>query len=137
MTSLPDRPLEIEGWLALGFPALRTLTWRAARVGTDDVGGARPVPQDLIPLLAGDPDPRLDDVEDWIPSLDYWLRTAGAESVQVADFRAGLCDLLADVARTPGLRFDRVVTAASRWGARRGGGRGLAGLGAGQSDSSE
>ncbi|WP_295455150.1 SIR2 family protein [uncultured Thiodictyon sp.] len=71
VTSLPDRPLEIESWLALGFPALRTLTWRAARVGSDDEGRGRPVSQDLTPLLSGDPDPRLDEVKDWIVSLDY------------------------------------------------------------------
>lgn len=114
VTSLPDRPLELEGWLTLGFPALRTLTWRAARVGSDDDGRGRPLPQDLIPLLTGDPDPRLDDVKDWIVSLDYWMHRGGIDPDRIQDFREGLFELLADVTRTPGLRFDRVETQSNR-----------------------
>ncbi|WP_295439081.1 AAA family ATPase [uncultured Thiodictyon sp.] len=114
VTSLPDRPLEIEGWLALGFPALRTLTWRAARVGSDDEGRGRPVSQDLTPLLCGDPDPRLDEVKDWIVSLDYWMRRGGADPERIQDFREGLFELLGDVTRTPGLHFDRVDKESNR-----------------------
>jgi hypothetical protein len=114
VTSLPDRPLEIEGWLALGFPALRTLTWRAARVGSDDEGRGRPVPQDLTPLLSGEPDPRLDEVKDWIVSLDYWMHRGGTDPARIHDFREGLFALLGDVTRTPGLHFDRVDKESNR-----------------------
>lgn len=114
VTSHPDRPLEVEGWLALGFPALRTLTWRAARVGSDDEGRGRPVPQDLLPLLSGDPDPRLDEVKDWLVTLDYWMHRGGADPQHIHDFREGLFELLRDVTRTPGLRFNRIDTQSNR-----------------------
>jgi len=112
--SHPDRPLELEGWLVLGFPALRALTWRPPRIGSDDEGRGRPVPQDLLPLLSGDPDPRLDEVKDWIVSLDYWMHRGGTDSGRIQDFRDGLFDLLAEVTRSPGLRFDRVDSQGNR-----------------------
>jgi hypothetical protein len=74
------------------------------------------VPQDLSPLLSGEPDPRLDDVKDWLLSLDYWLRRqpAGASTHRMTDFREGLFELLAEITRTPGLKFDRVDAESNR-----------------------
>jgi hypothetical protein len=112
--SHPDRPLELEGWLALGFPALRTLTWRTSKVGAEDDGRNRPVPQDLTPLLTGELDPRLDEVKDWIVSLDYWMHKNLAALGSIQDFREGLFELLADVTGSPGLRFDKVDSQNSR-----------------------
>ena len=69
LVSLPARPLEAEGWLALGFPPLRSVTW--ARPQTIPPRGlGRATKEDLLPLVKGEPDPRLDKLKDWIIRLD-------------------------------------------------------------------
>jgi energy-coupling factor transporter ATP-binding protein EcfA2 len=60
-------------WLAVGFPALRTTTWRpVARDGMTIAN--RPGAQDLAPLLADEPDPRLDALKQRIVALDHWIQ---------------------------------------------------------------
>ncbi len=69
--TFPGRLLETEGWLAVGFPALRTVTWR--RIGGPQLeeGRRRPNPEDLLPLVDGEPDPRMDGLKQWVVNLDY------------------------------------------------------------------
>ncbi len=69
--SLPARPLDVEGWLALGFPALRTVTWRRTGGPQLDESRKRSVPADVLPLIVGDPDPRMDELKQWIVNIDY------------------------------------------------------------------
>jgi hypothetical protein len=69
--TLPGRLLEHEGWLAIGFPALRTVSWRRAAGPQVNQGRRRPNPEDLLPLVAGEPDPRMDGLKQWIVNLDY------------------------------------------------------------------
>lgn len=74
VTIQPSRPMETEGWLALGFPPLRTVTWERSKGIPQQEGKARPTSQDLLPLLKGEPDPRLDKLKEWIVNLDYLIK---------------------------------------------------------------
>jgi len=68
--TIPVRPLEAEGWLAIGFPALRTVSWDRPRA-PEQIPKSFPTPDDLLPLIKGEPDPRLDKLKQWIVNLDY------------------------------------------------------------------
>jgi energy-coupling factor transporter ATP-binding protein EcfA2 len=66
------RPLGVEGWLAIGFPPLRTVGWTSpSGPSSDRVTTSRPVPEDLLPLIAGEPDPRLEKLKQWIIDLEF------------------------------------------------------------------
>jgi predicted ATPase len=72
LISTTARPLEAEGWLAIGFPPLRTTSWKAPTGPEADIKiKSRPVVSDLLPLVAGEVDPRLDKLKQWIVNLDY------------------------------------------------------------------
>ena len=73
--SVPGRCLEAEGWLAIGFPPLRTMSWDRPRA-QETLARSRPTPSDLLPLVQGDPDPRLNHMKQWIVNLDYWIKDA-------------------------------------------------------------
>lgn len=70
--STPGRPLEAEGWLALGFPPLRTVSWERPKSPEATDVKRRPSPEDLLPLISGGVDPRTDKLKQWIVNLDYW-----------------------------------------------------------------
>jgi hypothetical protein len=69
-------PIEAEGVLALGFPALRTVSWTRPKGPTvgESPSTARPNVADLAPLIGGGLDPRTDDLKQWIVSMDYRSR---------------------------------------------------------------
>ena len=69
ISSHPPRPLETEGWLALGFPPMRIISWRREATDKSSVTD-RPTPSDLLPLVAGESDPRLDNLKSWLIELD-------------------------------------------------------------------
>jgi predicted ATP-binding protein involved in virulence len=71
VVSRTGRLLEGEGWLALGFPPLRSMSWTQLRGPQLEEGKKRPVPTDVLPLVTGDPDPRVDQLKQWILNLDY------------------------------------------------------------------
>ncbi len=72
LISTTARALEAEGWLAIGFPPLRTTSWDAPKGPEADLKKkSRPVVSDLLPLVSGDVDPRLDKLKQWIINLDY------------------------------------------------------------------
>lgn len=72
LISTTARPLEAEGWLALGFPPLRTTSWEPPKGPDPDTKmKSRPVVSDLLPLVSGDVDPRLDKLKLWIINMDY------------------------------------------------------------------
>ncbi len=75
----PSRPLETEGWLAIGFPPLRTVSSARAK-GPGPEGKRRPTPEDLLPLLKGGVDPRLDELKQWLVNLDYWSKSEPSRS---------------------------------------------------------
>lgn len=73
VSSNPPRPLESEGWLAMGFPPLRTVSWSRPKAPEAETKG-RPTPEDLLPIIVGAPDPRLDKLKQWLVNLDYWIK---------------------------------------------------------------
>lgn len=73
--SIPGRAFEAEGWLAVGFPPLRTVSWERPKAPEAEAKG-RPTLDDLIPLVTGAADPRLDKLKQWIVNLDYWIKDA-------------------------------------------------------------
>jgi predicted ATPase len=73
--SVPSRAFEAEGWLAIGFPPLRTVTWVRPKAAERETT-ARPTPEDLLPVLAGEADPRLDKLKQWIVNVDYQIKDA-------------------------------------------------------------
>jgi hypothetical protein len=76
--SSPTRYMDAEGLLALGFPPLRTVSWKrveAAQIETR----SRVLPDDLLPVVTGDVDPRADSLKQWLVSLDYEIRKGRKE----------------------------------------------------------
>ena len=69
--SVPQRPLEIEGWLALGFPPLRGLGWQRSPGPQTEAPKRVLSPADLLPLMTGALDPRTNELKQWIINLDY------------------------------------------------------------------
>jgi len=74
ISTVPVRPLEKEGWLALGFPPLRTVSWERPAAYEGGERG-RPVPADLLPLVQGDADPRLDRLKAWLLHVDHNIQS--------------------------------------------------------------
>jgi len=70
VVSIPARPMEAEGWLALGFSPLRVVTWTSASGPQPIVQKGRPTADDLLPLVSGESDPRMDRLKQWIVNLD-------------------------------------------------------------------
>ena len=70
IVSLPSRPMEAEGWLALGFSPLRVVTWASSTGPQPIIQKGRPTAEDLLPLISGETDPRMDRLKQWIVNLD-------------------------------------------------------------------
>jgi hypothetical protein len=69
--SSTGRPIDSEGWLAVGFPPLRVASRDRSRV--NDSPRARdllPGPADILPIISGGGDPRVDTMTEWIVNLD-------------------------------------------------------------------
>jgi predicted ATP-binding protein involved in virulence len=80
--SKPSRPLEIENWLVLGFSPLRTASWErpsGPEAEPRKKQAVRPSADDLLPLIKGGLDPRIDKLKQWIVNLDYWKSKAEAK----------------------------------------------------------
>ncbi|MCC6536844.1 MAG: AAA family ATPase [Bryobacterales bacterium] len=86
ITQSPVRPLEAEGWLALAFPPLRSASGGASANPSPD-GMNRPTAEDLLPLLRGDADPRLEKLKQWIINLDYRIKDQQTQSSPDARFQ--------------------------------------------------
>ena len=69
MSARPPRPLESEGWLAVGFPPMRIISWKREQIDQPSIVN-RPAPPDLLPLIVGESDPRLDSLKSWLIDLD-------------------------------------------------------------------
>jgi hypothetical protein len=96
------RALEAENWLAVGFPALRLITWRRfTETLTEEV--QRPTAADLTPLIRSTTDSRLDRVKQWIVDRETRLRLA-TDPVEQDRYRRLLQDFYTVLERlTPGL----------------------------------
>ena len=89
----PGVRLEAEGQLVLGLPPLRSLSWRRESGPSGGETSRRPSPSDLLPLLAGDLDPRLDSVKQRIVNCDYRIKDAETKGVDASAQRRLLEDL--------------------------------------------
>jgi len=113
-----SRPLEAEGWLALGFPPLRSFTL-APVSDLPSKGLQRLTADDLLPLVRGEVDPRPDKLKAWLVDLDYRDKTERVSNrTLLSYFRAGevqtqFTSLLEQFFRvirtlTPGLKLENV-----------------------------
>ena len=70
--SFPPRPLEDPEWLAIGFPAIRSIAGGHPR-GPELLNRSRrrPLSEDLMPLFVSAPDSRIDGIKQWLVNLDY------------------------------------------------------------------
>lgn len=73
------RLLEVEGWLTMGFPPLRTVSWATFKGPQLDEGKLRPAYSDILPMLSGEPDPRMDKLKQWLVNLDYLAKSEKLE----------------------------------------------------------
>jgi hypothetical protein len=90
----PGVRLEAEGQLVIGFPPLRSLSWHRDSGPSGAKTPRRPSPSDLLPLLAGDPDPRLDSVKQRIINCDYLIKDALTKGTDASPYRRLLDDLV-------------------------------------------
>ncbi|HLP47694.1 MAG TPA: AAA family ATPase [Candidatus Deferrimicrobium sp.] len=74
------RILEAEGWLVAGFPPLRTVGWDRPKGPELEEGKSRPTVNDILPLIIGEPDPRMNKLKQWIVNLDYYRLKEKQES---------------------------------------------------------
>jgi predicted ATP-binding protein involved in virulence len=73
VVSKPSRPLESEGWITLGFPPLRSVSWQPS-AGPQALTKRGPSAEDILPLARGEVDPRMDKLKQWIVNLDTWSK---------------------------------------------------------------
>ncbi len=103
-TTSGDTHVQQGRWLVLGFPAMRGVT---ARVLSGPTPIAPPVPgaHDLLPLLEGSTDSRLDDTRQWI--VNTALRADGNEGEDVRARHRRLLDRWFSILQElmPGLAF--------------------------------
>jgi predicted ATPase len=72
--------------LVLGFPPARAIAAGPAKAPQGAKGGQAPVPQDVLPILSGQPDPRILEIKQWIVNLDYLrARSAPDEAKAIQD----------------------------------------------------
>lgn len=88
-------PLQTGKALVLGFPAIRGVA-AAKGAGGDSSGDVLPSPDvsDILPLIAGESDPRTDSVKQWLIDLESRRLRAGGESWRLAELRNKFFDLL-------------------------------------------
>lgn len=103
--SIPTRALEAENMLSLGFPPLRAITEDKSsrgRAGKKE----RPDAGDLLPLITGEPDWRLDELKNWIIELDHIAKSEKDEGVR--RHTAQLIEEFFEVVRelTPGVSLE-------------------------------
>ena len=110
LTSTTARPLEAEGWLAIGFPPLRTASWEAPKGPEADIKRtSRPVISDLLPLVTGEVDPRLDKLKQWIVNLDYQDTKNPSSEKRNSQLIQKLFDLIGQVAEGMKLTYTGVA----------------------------
>ncbi|MGH9239409.1 MAG: MFS transporter [Vicinamibacterales bacterium] len=79
-------PLERESVLAVAYPALRTVGGRRERARESKP--QRPNPSDLLPLTSEEPDPRFDNIKQWIVRLDHLKTSASTPTADRARYAA-------------------------------------------------
>ena len=109
VTTQPSKPLEAEGWLALGFPPLRTFTW--VRDKEFSLAG-QANREDMLPLARGESDPRLDTLKAWFVDLDHLIKDARSQQTNPSRAAKNIYEELRDdffkviEEITPGLKIE-------------------------------
>jgi recombinational DNA repair ATPase RecF len=107
LNSIPNRPLDTEWWLAIAFPPLRTMSWERPR-GLEAITPSRPNVNDLLPLIQGVPDPRLDKLKQWLVNSDYLAKYEQTQAHKNNRYEKLLNDVFAVIAElTVGLTLGR------------------------------
>ncbi|MGQ0643392.1 MAG: AAA family ATPase, partial [Gemmatimonadaceae bacterium] len=100
-------------WVVLGFPPLRGVSTRDPS-GLTAPSEPRPVVGDLLPLIKGSIDERLNDLKQWIVNVDADANNAASPNQQRAKaLRAGFFELLRKV--TPGVTLDFAQVSRDPW----------------------
>lgn len=97
-------PIIHERWLCLGFPALRSIPLVRPK-GPRPLKLEGPSPEDLLPLLRGEPDDRIADLKQWLINLDWAIPKEPPPSrsrIVSDDFFGVLQRLIPDVRMEPG-----------------------------------
>jgi energy-coupling factor transporter ATP-binding protein EcfA2 len=105
-------PLQRGNWVVLGFPAMRGVSEHNP-IGPAGRSINRPVIHDLLPLIAGAVDDRLDNLKQWIVNVDARSRpgegTNEDETYRNQQLRTAFFDLFKEVSpRNLNLEFDYV-----------------------------
>jgi predicted ATP-binding protein involved in virulence len=102
--SIPTRALEVENLLSIGFPPLRAMSdGRGSDSRMEEKAG--PDPGDLLPLISGAPDIRLDKLKNWILDLEN-RRNASTDEVERASLSAALVEFFEVIRElTPGVEL--------------------------------
>jgi energy-coupling factor transporter ATP-binding protein EcfA2 len=90
----PRLELEAERHIVIGIPPLRTLTWQRESGPSGGETSKRPSRSDVVALLVGEPDSRLDSVKQRIINCDYLIKDSVASGVEPSKPRALLDDLV-------------------------------------------
>jgi hypothetical protein len=85
--------------LVLGFPPARAIASGPAKAPQGTKGSPAPVPQDVLPILSGQPDPRILEIKQWIVNLDSLCARSApdkAKAIQdlLDDYFRGMSTLL-------------------------------------------
>jgi predicted ATP-binding protein involved in virulence len=106
--SLSGRLSDAEDRLVVGFPALRTMS--RLRAERRDIRGTlgQSTPDDLLPLITGGPDPRLDKLKGWILSLDHAANQIDTSDVDRKNYKRVLDTFFRVIEElTPGLTIKK------------------------------
>jgi energy-coupling factor transporter ATP-binding protein EcfA2 len=96
--------LQKGSWVVLGFPPLRGVSTRNPD-GPGNAGSPMPTVEDLLPLIRGTTDQRLNDLKQWIVNVDAGTRSKDASvAARHVRLRDSFFDLLRKV--TPGVRIE-------------------------------
>lgn len=96
--------LQKGSWVVLGFPPLRGVSTRNPD-GPGNAGSPMPVVEDLLPLIRGMHDQRLNDLKQWIVNLDAGTRSRDPSlAARHLRLRDSFFELLRKV--TPGVRIE-------------------------------
>lgn len=99
-------PLEAGHWIVIGFPSLRGASTMNPR-GPSGVGATNPTVSDVLPLLNGAVDTRLDNLKQWIVNIQV-RSEAGEDAEANGKIRDAFFEIMAQL--TPGVscKFEEI-----------------------------
>ncbi|MEM7352203.1 MAG: AAA family ATPase [Acidobacteriota bacterium] len=102
--SAPMSPLRVDDWLVMGFGPLRGVSWERPEASAEDVVAIEPLPSDVLPLLRGESDGRLNNLKQWIVNIDYRATARTKDGAQARKLKRRVFQLLNAI--TPGIDFE-------------------------------